>query len=48
MIYKLTGYYYGSTLFIVFYLPGTGKYAHCSAYGFTIENSAAPFCGYGY
>ena len=46
MLHRATGYYYGPTLFLVFYLPDLKMFAHCSKYGYTIENSAEPFCGY--
>ena len=42
-----TGYYFGTILFMVFYLPAIDQYAHCSRYGHYIIDSADPFCGYG-
>ena len=40
--HNLTGYYLGSVLYIVFYLPDIKKYAHCSKYGYFIQDTPIP------
>ncbi len=40
--HNLTGYYIGTVLFIVFWLPEVKKYAHCSMHGYFIQDTPIP------